>query len=298
MTFSFAASDYAYSRNKYFSRRQADDGGPTLEHTNLACKTTPATFRPEGSAERYAVQRALDLTPDDDPDVLIRLDNLATLLHTRYQRSGDIQDLQADVMITQRVLGLTPRASVTHKQQAVELTPQNHPAMPRRLHNLASSLHAWYDHTGNIQDLHAAVTPAQRTLDLTPQNHTDMQHRLGGLGVLLHSRYECAGVVQDLDNAITHKQGALDLTPHGHPDMPRWLHMLASSLHARYQRTGDARDFHTKTLHIQRAFELTPRNHLDMPTRLNRLATSLHGRHEQTGDMQDLHASSCTYRKW
>ena len=38
---------------------QAGDDDPTLEHTNLAFKTTPTTFGPEGSAEAPAVRVCL-----------------------------------------------------------------------------------------------------------------------------------------------------------------------------------------------------------------------------------------------
>ena len=125
--------------------------------------------------------------------------------------------------------------------------------MPKRLNNLATSFHAQYERTGDMQDLHTAIVHSQRALELTPHYHPGMPRRLRILGISLQSRSERTGEIQDLDDAVTHMQGALDLTPQDHLDMPIWLSSLGTLLWARHQHTVDVDDLGRAIAAFQRS---------------------------------------------
>ena len=45
------------------------------------------------------VQEAVNLTPEDHPDQARQLSALGSLLDTRYQRTGDLEDLEAAITL-------------------------------------------------------------------------------------------------------------------------------------------------------------------------------------------------------
>ena len=51
---------------------------------------------------------AADITPKDHPDRAERLNSLANGLHSRYRRTGAIDDLQEAIRIGQAVVDATP----------------------------------------------------------------------------------------------------------------------------------------------------------------------------------------------
>ncbi|KAF6742520.1 CHAT domain-containing protein [Ephemerocybe angulata] len=217
------------------------------------------------------LRRAVELTPNNYPDMASRLANLGTSLWSRFEQTGDHQDIAE---------------AISAEQRALELTPEGHPDMGERLANLGTSIHSRFEHTGDLQDLAQAISMKQRALELTPEGHPDMASRLAGLGSALWSRFvdEQSGDFQDIAEAISCQRRSLELTPDGHPDMASRLGNLATSL----ENTGDLQDLAEAISAEQRAVELTPEGHPDMASRLGNLATSLHSRFGDTGDLQDL----------
>jgi hypothetical protein len=68
---------------------------------------------------------AVKLTPDSHPDMPSRLNNLGGSLIRRFERLGDLEDLNRSIQVF---------------EDAVKLTPDSHPDMPSRLNNLGNSL--------------------------------------------------------------------------------------------------------------------------------------------------------------
>ncbi|KAF5340069.1 hypothetical protein D9611_012362 [Ephemerocybe angulata] len=264
------------------------------------------------------LQRAVELTPKDHPDMALRLTWMGYSLWLRSERTGNLQVLAEGISAQQRALEFTPEGhpdmawrlanlgtsihsrfehtgdlqdiakAISMKSRAVDLTPGSHPNMAERLANLGSSLWSRFDSTGDLQDLAEAISAQQRALELTPLGHPSMARRLAGLGTLLWSRFERTGDLQDLAEGISAQQRALELTPEGHPDMASRLAGLGASLWSRFERTGALQDLAEAISAEQRALELTPEGHPDMALRLHGLGASLWTRFKRTGDPHDL----------
>ncbi|KAF5340006.1 hypothetical protein D9611_012353 [Ephemerocybe angulata] len=246
------------------------------------------------------------------------LNNLGTSIHSRFERTGDLQDIAEAISMKRRAADLTPvgdpnmasrlanlghslrsrfertgdlqdhAEAISAEQRALELTPDGHPEMAERLAGLGTSHWSRFEHTGDLQDLAEAISAEQRALELTPDGHPEMAERLAGLGTSHWSRFEHTGDLQDLAEAISAEQRALELTPDGHPDMASRLAGLGSSLRSRFERTGDLQDIAQAISMKQRALELTSEGDPNMAMRLANLGSSLRSRYERTGDLQDL----------
>ncbi|KAF6756139.1 TPR-like protein [Ephemerocybe angulata] len=219
------------------------------------------------------LRRAVELTPEDHPDMALRLSWLDHSLWSHFERTGDLQDLDE---------------AIPAQQRALELTPEGHPDMAERLSNLGAFLWSRFEHIGDLQDLAEVISAGQRALELTPEGHPEMARRLANLGASLRSRFERTGDLQDLAEAIAARRLALELTPQGHPAMALLLTGLGTSLLSRFKRAGDLQDLAEAISAARQALELTPEGHPDMALRLTGLGTSLWSHFERTGDLQDL----------
>lgn len=70
------------------------------------------------------------------------LNSLGTLLLTRYEHAGKLDDLEE---------------AISYSQRAIDLTPQDHSDLPGYLMTLGNALSAQYSRTGNTDDLSAAI---------------------------------------------------------------------------------------------------------------------------------------------
>ncbi|KAJ7483226.1 hypothetical protein FB451DRAFT_102346 [Mycena latifolia] len=110
----------------------------------------------------------VELTPDGRPDMPSLLGNLGNSLLTRFERLGDLTDLNE---------------SVTTLKVAVNLTPEGHPVAPSRPENLGNSLLRLFERLGDLRDLNQAVAKFEATAKLTPDGHPDRPSRTGNLDV-------------------------------------------------------------------------------------------------------------------
>jgi tetratricopeptide (TPR) repeat protein len=88
-------------------------------------------------------ERAIQLTPNEDPERLPRLITLGNALLRRYERTGSMDDMN--------------HAIEDNFEQAVELTPAGHPDLARRLNNLGNALLSRFERTGLMDDLDHAI---------------------------------------------------------------------------------------------------------------------------------------------
>ncbi|KAF8127523.1 CHAT domain-containing protein, partial [Mycena galopus ATCC 62051] len=194
----------------------------------------------------------------------------------RYQRVGDLKDLEAALQAS---------------QEAVDLTPSEDPEKPEQLHGLAILLAERCQRLGDLKDLEAALQRKQEAADLTPLGHPDRPGQLKSLAISLREQYRILGDLEYLDSAIQRNQEAVGLTPPGHPDKGEYLQSLAISLTERYRRLGDLKDLEGALQADQEALDLTPSGHPQKPERLQSLAASLTDRYRRLGDLKDLEAA-------
>ncbi|KAJ7081744.1 hypothetical protein C8R44DRAFT_894969 [Mycena epipterygia] len=222
-------------------------------------------------------QKSVEITPESHPDRAKHLHNLAVARGIRYQRLGDMSDLETAVMKFQEIVDVT--------------LDGQHPDRAEYLYNLAVSFTNRYRRLGDLDDLEAALQRDQEALDLTPDGHPDRAHQLQSLGVSFEDRYQRLGDLDDLEAALQRKQEALDLTPDGHPDRARRLQSLAVSFTNRYQRLGDLADLEAALQRYQEALDLTPDGHPDRAHQLQSLAASFTDRYRRLGALDDLEAA-------
>ncbi|KAJ4240578.1 hypothetical protein NW760_000861 [Fusarium oxysporum] len=133
-----------------------------------------------------AARQAVELTPDDHPDLAARFNGLGNQLSCRYERTGEMKDLEEAIQAA---------------RQAIELTPDNHPNLAGRLDGLRTKLSRRYERTGEMKDLEEAIQAARQAVELTPDDHPDLAARFNGLGNQLSCRYERTGEMKDLEEA-------------------------------------------------------------------------------------------------
>jgi hypothetical protein len=91
-------------------------------------------------------------------------------LTARYQRIGDLEDLESAVQIWNEV---------------VAITPGDQSDRPSHLRGLAISLTARYQRIGDLKDLVAAHEVAEKAANLTPEGHPERARNLQSLAMSL-----------------------------------------------------------------------------------------------------------------
>ncbi|KAB5581189.1 hypothetical protein GE09DRAFT_1213598 [Coniochaeta sp. 2T2.1] len=180
------------------------------------------------------------------------------------------------------------KEAITVARQAVDQTPDNHPARAVWLNNLGNMLERRYERRGEMAYLDEAITIARQAVASTPHDHPGRAAMLNNLGNKLRSRYERRDEIADLEEAITLARQAVDQTPHDHLARAVWLNNLGSMLGRRYERTGEMADLEEAITLARQAVEQTPDDHPDQSTWLNNLGNIFERRYERTGEMADL----------
>ncbi|KZV69399.1 TPR-like protein [Peniophora sp. CONT] len=230
----------------------------------------------ESSTEIEDLRRKLALMPEDHPDLVEDLRSLGTALRKRFERFGDIDDIEE---------------AVTAERRAVDLTPEGHPDLPGFLSNLGASLMCRFERLGKVKDLDAAITALHRAVDLTPEEHPGLPGFLSNLGLSLMRRFERLGEVKGIDAAVMALQRAVGLWPEGHPSIPLTLLNLGGSLTRRFERLDEVNDIDAAITALHRAVDLWPEGHPRLPGTLMNLGGSLTRRFKHLGEVKDIDAS-------
>lgn len=215
----------------------------------------------------------MELTSEGHPNQAAQLNNLGLALRRRFDRLGDLGDLDN---------------AISSQQKAVKLTPEGHPSLPPRLDNLGAALRRRFACLGNREDIDNAMSCLQRALDLTPEDDPEYLGQLSNLGIALLNRFERLGIIKDIDNAIHGLRKAVDLAPEGDPDLPGRLSNLGWALQCRFEHLGNLNDIENGISSLRKAVELTPESDPARPGRLSNLGTALRGRFERFGSLEDI----------
>ncbi len=86
------------------------------------------------------------------------LSNLGNALQARFERTGQLADLDE---------------AITLFRDAVAATPVGHPERPGRLSNLGAALRTRFGRTGQLADLDQAITARQEAVAAIPADHPD-----------------------------------------------------------------------------------------------------------------------------
>ena len=208
---------------------------------------------------------------------------LSEALWDRFDRTGNVADLDEAIAAIRR---------------AVELTPPGEPDHQAALSNLGAALLRRGDRTGNAADLDEAIAAIRRAVELTPPGEPDRLAALSNLGDALRLRFEEASEPADDDAVREFRQFGAEATTvyrevlelrerilgRDHPDTLAAMNNLAAVL----QDQGDlsaAQSFHERTyLTCQRVLGS---DHPSTLATMNNSAAVLQdlGRHDEAREM-------------
>ena len=148
------------------------------------------------------------------------LSRLSACLWTRFQQTGNIQDIDWTIAL-QRLM--------------IDTCPHDFPDRRSFLENLATFRTVRYERWRRGTDLDRAIVLGRDALSLCPRDHEDRPDLLEGLASSLWTRFKLRGKLEDLDELIGLMRASLGLLSEDHPGRPTSLGILATRLLARFQ---------------------------------------------------------------
>ncbi|KAG9127027.1 hypothetical protein FRC07_000954 [Ceratobasidium sp. 392] len=227
-------------------------------------------------------EKAISLSPEGDPRKGGFISNLGLAYFERFQRQGELVDVDM---------------SVSYQNEAALLMPDGERRRPGLLDALGIAHYSRFQTLGEIQDINSAIERYSQAVLLTPNGHEYKPIRLNHLGLAYETRFVKLGRLDDIENAILHQTTAASLTPDTHTQKPEILDSLGGAYHTRFERFKKREDLDLALVYIARAVELTPIGHANMHSRLNMLGSVHHRLYLDSERPEDLElAISCITR--
>ena len=214
-----------------------------------------------------ALARSSAALSDDTQSKL--LSNLANALSMRFQRHGDIADLDHSV-----------ECHVT----ALDFRPPGHPGRANMLSNFATALLFRYGKLGMQQDIELAIEYFNTALSMLPP-HGRLIPRMNYASALF-SRFQHSGHVSDLSDAICQYHAVVDSSPAENKSTA--YYNLANAILSRFKLENDPKDLELCIEYSSIALHGMSNDHPDCPLTLSCLSTALIKRFESYGDTEDL----------
>jgi hypothetical protein len=177
---------------------------------------------------------AVRATPEGDPGLPGRHQDLAWSYSDRYRRYGDLEDQET---------------ALKYRLLAVTATQQGHPELPGLYQDLAWSYTDRYKMHGELQDQEASLKYRLLAVTTTPEGHPSLPGRHRELAESLGDRYRRYRDLKDLDTAFIYALSAVAATPEGHPNLLFCYKSLAILHLIQYMATKDVR-------HLDNAYEV------------------------------------------
>jgi tetratricopeptide (TPR) repeat protein len=172
-------------------------------------------------------EQSVAFTPDDHPDRVGRLNDLAMALYSKFKKKRPLKDLNR---------------AITMNEQVVASAPDDDPNRVLYRSNLGFVLHSRFERTGSMDDLNQAITLNEQVFASALDDDTNRVLYFSNLGIALYSRFERIGSMDDLNRAITLYEQVVASTPEDHSDRAARLTNLGDALHSRFKRVGSMDD--------------------------------------------------------
>lgn len=231
-----------------------------------------ALYRYDIDADPATLDRAiricrqlLDGTAPDDPERETFWHLLGTGLAQRFNRTGDVADLDAALDASRSAMAGTtevghrinfvrkairrlalrqanppdPGEVIRTALSAADAFAEEHPLYGEMLHSAGTALRHRYDLSGAADDLDRSIRLLRIAVELCGEDDDVRAERMNSLGNALLRRFESTGMPEVLDEAIdNHRRGVPDGSRHD-PDRAVRLNNLAASLRQRGLYFGD-----------------------------------------------------------
>ena len=240
--------------------------------TSTLCSRQMTKLNDQIAQDRKTLQRR----PPGDTGRGKALFNLAVSLGSRFEVTGDIEDIEE---------------AIEFHRTALALRPEGHHHHHKSLSSLAWCLRKRYRKQDTLPDLEEAIALGRAALDLRPEGHPNRSNSLHNLATCFSDRYNKQYSVADLREAITLGRAALELRPPGHSDRALTFYNLGNNLWRRFLRLGTLAYLDKAISSHRSALDLRPPGHRDRLISLNQLESCLGLRFKQLeapADLDDL----------
>ncbi|RPA89051.1 hypothetical protein L873DRAFT_1796342 [Choiromyces venosus 120613-1] len=199
--------------------------------------------------------------------------NLGERLSRRFDRMGDVEDLQQ---------------AIKYGEDALAATPHDHPNRAIWCSNIGLYLLQRFERMGDVEDLQQAIKYGRDALAATPHDDSGRAALCGNVGLWLSKRFGRMGDVEDLQQAIKYGEDALAATSHDHPHRALWCNNVGLFLWERFGRMGDVEDLQQAIKYGEDALAATSHDHPHRALWCNNVGLFLWERFGRMGDIEDL----------
>ncbi|KAL4783420.1 CHAT domain-containing protein [Aspergillus varians] len=264
-------------------------------------------------------QRTLDTSIDDSgPDVVRSKWHMAWALNRRFERLGEVADLDRAILLgTEALNGVAqndPRRidllldisdfqyakslksglmehfelAITLTQEAMNTEVPNGFDRPLQLCTISRRLGERYTFTRSEDDIQRSIELAQKAVSLVPAERPQSPYCLWHISLALGTRYRVQGSLSDLERSIQVCQNALAAVSLGRLDRFEILYSLSVQLTHRYEQLGALVDLE-EAIHLMRETkENIPNSHFGRMACLKTLSDQLGYLFERNKDMSTL----------
>ena len=205
----------------------------------------------------------------------LMLSSLGTSYQSRYERFGDVKDIDAAIRQQSKAVASIPRDS-THR--------------PAILLNLGNAYGCRFERFGERNDIDFAINQMIEAFTTSPLESTYGTERLINIGNLYLRRFEWFGDIEDLNSAIERQLEAVASIPLNTAD-PVVHTNLGNSYRLRFERFGAMKDIDSAIEQQLKGAASTPLNSVDRPGIFHNLGNSYQRRFESFGNIQDLESA-------
>ncbi|EGX43949.1 hypothetical protein AOL_s00210g265 [Orbilia oligospora ATCC 24927] len=198
------------------------------------------------------------------------LGNLAGYLHTRYELTGNLDDLELAIETTKKA-----RATVSSES----------PSYSKCQNNLVNYLRERYLRAGNFDDLQMAIHIGEELI--RRDNNPARTASLIGLIVTFGDRFGKTGNIDDLDKAIKLSEEAIATTL-DQSEKAMILHNSVGYFANKFEYTANIEYLDMAVQKAEEAVALKADNHPEKGTFLANLATALTSRSSKTRNFNDF----------
>ncbi len=197
---------------------------------------------------------------------------LADVLRLKFERDGDLADLNSALRIQETVLAATSPTAPDHARRQVDLAV------------CLMNRHAAYGNVSDLAEALSLLTSAEGTIQVTSPDYPTALANLS----LVHLRaYESNGSLEELDTAVAHLHVLIQRTGTAGSDAMTWTADLAMALQERGRRTGDTADRDSAIALLQGLYD-GPSAGFHLFLIANSLGNALSDRFGVNGNIADL----------
>ncbi|KAF3240401.1 hypothetical protein TWF192_009495 [Orbilia oligospora] len=221
------------------------------------------------------------------------LGNLATYLYTRYDLTGNLDDLELAIKTSKKAIATVSPESSSYLGWQINLAVflrerhlrtgnfddlrmsihigeelirrDNNPARAAALIALIMAFHVRFDQTGNLDDLDKAIKLSEEAIATT----VDQFHKAGLLNNVVgfyKERFKYTASIENLNVAVQKAEEVVALTADNNTEKETFLASLATALCSRFIETHNSGDFQKALYYFREVVQLTtaaPRSRIE-----------------------------------